>query len=239
MVTITLQSKVAVVTAITGGKDELLPAPVFDGVDCFLFTPEVPDNLKGWTSLQLPEWSNLSRADRRNAKLPKIMPFLFLHGYEFVLWQDGGHRVAVNPRLLIQKYLVEQDKDIAAFMHGKAFGGEKHDCVYLEAENIKRIGFLEDPKIIDEQVAAYKAEGYPEHYGLSCNASMIWHNTPEVWRLQLAWWEQVCRYSSRDQMSFFYTLWKTEMKDRLTYIDGHWERNGEIPRLRGHVNPRK
>ena len=231
-------AKIAIITAITGGKDELLPAPRFGGVDSILFSPTVPINLKGWKYGTLPEWSTLSRPDRRNAKLPKIMPFMFLHDYEYVIWQDGGHRVAISPHLLIQKYLVDQDKDIAAKKHGKAWAGQDHNCVYKEAENIKNVGFLEKSNIIDEQVYAYNAQGYPADYGLSCNAAMIWHNTPEVWRLQLTWWEQVCRYSSRDQMSFFYSLWKTGMKDRLTYMDGHWERNGEIPRLRGHVNPR-
>ena len=230
-------SKIAIITAITGSKDQLLTAPRFDNVETILFTDKDPGDIdtKGWQIYRLPLFSNLSRSDRRNAKLPKILPFIFLNGYDFVVWQDGGHRCAVDPHQLIEKYLISQDKDIAAFMHGRAFAGMPHTCIYNEAENIKRIKFLEDPKIIDEQVAAYQTDGFPGGYGLSCNAAMLWRQTEKVWRLQLTWWEQICRYSSRDQMSFFYSLWKTNMKDRFTYIDGHWERNNEIPRIQGHI----
>jgi len=232
-------NKIAVITAITGGKDNLSPAPKLHQVDCVLFVDEIPKDDKGWNVFLLPQFSQLTRADRRNAKIPKILPFMFLHGFDFVVWQDGGHMLQVHPEKLVQKYLIDQDKDIAAFKHGRAFVGQDHNCIYKEAENIKKIGFLEDPKVIDEQIAAYRAEEYPEDYGLSCNAGMIWRNCESNWRLGLTWWEQICRYSSRDQMSFFYSLWKTELRDRLTYIDGHWEQNNEIRRLGGHADPRK
>jgi len=235
----TSQYNIALVTAITGNKDELKSAPQFHDVDNLLFTDSIPADSKGWKVFSLPQFSNLSRANRRNAKLPKILPFMFLRDFDFVIWQDGGHMLQVHPERLVQKYLVDQDKDVAAFMHGKAFKGENHKCIYEEASNIKKIGYLEDPTIIDEQVAAYKAEKYPAGYGLSCNAGMIWRHCENSWRLGLTWWEQVCRYSSRDQMSFFYSLWKTGLKDRFTYIDGHWEKNKEIKRLSGHIDPRK
>jgi hypothetical protein len=231
--------KVAVITAITGGKDKPLRAPSMDGADYLLFTDLLPQDPRGWTLFQIPRFSRLTRPDRRNAKLPKVMPFMLIPQYDFVIWQDGGHMIQIPPQELVQKYLIEQDKDVAAFMHGRAFQGQDHNCIYKEAENIKNVGFLEDPEVIDEQVAAYRKVGYPEDYGLSCNAAMIWSNIPQVHWLQLTWWEQICRYSSRDQMSFFYSLWNTSMKDRMTYIDGHWERNEEIPRLQGHANARK
>lgn len=232
------RSNIAVITAITGSKDKLLEAPKFESADYYLFTDDCVEDTKGWTQFMLPRFSNLSRPDRRNAKIPKVMPFLFLPHYEYVIWQDGGHMVVVDPADLIEKYLTSQDKDVAAFMHGKAFAGQQHDCVFKEAGNIKHVGFLEDPNIIDEQVLAYRKEGMPANYGLSCNAAMMWRNEAQVGWLQLTWWEQICRYSSRDQMSFFYSLWKTNMKDRFGYIDGHWERNQEIPRLCGHLDPK-
>lgn len=229
---------IALISAICGKKDQLLPAPKFDGVDTIMFLDYMPADALGWKVFKIPKFSQLSRGDRRHAKLPKVLPFMFLHGYDYVLWQDGGHMCQVHPQKLITKYLIN-NKDVAAFQHGKAFAGQNHKCIYDEAANIKKVGFLEDPKIIDEQVAAYHKDGYPAGYGLSCNASMLWRQTEDVWRLQLAWWEQICRYSSRDQMSFFYSLWKTNMTDKFTYLDGHWENNNEIPRLRGHIHAEK
>jgi len=233
-------NKIAIVTAVTGGKDRGLSALTYRGVDSFMYTDDVHAAARlGWQPLRAYEFSNLSRPDRRNAKLPKILPFVCLPDYNYVIWQDGGHQTMVHPEILINKYLIEQDKDVAAFQHGRAQQGQDHNCIYKEAWNIKGVGFLEDAAIIDEQVAAYKADGYPENYGLSCNAGMIWRNTPKMWRLQLTWWEQVCRYSSRDQMSFFYAMWKTDTVKRFTYIDGHWERNDEIQRICGHADAGK
>ena len=224
--------KIAVVTAITGGKDNLIVPTKYEGVDNILFTDTMPRDNYMWDARLLPEFSMLTRPHRRNAKTPKILPFLLLPEYDYIVWRDGGYQVKCNPHILIKKYLNDQDKDIAAFKH------DNHKDIYEEAEVIKRIGFLEDANIIDEQVAAYRKEGLPEGYGLSCNAAMIWRNCPATLLLQLTWFEQVCRYSSRDQMSLFYSLWKTNTRDRFTYIDGHWEKNNEIKRVRSHANAR-
>lgn len=235
--------KIAVVTAVCGGKDNPLPVQNKDpNADYVIFTDRPGQHLfdMGWDKvIRAPQFSGLSRPDRRNAKLPKVLPFMFLREYSFAIWQDGGHMLQVPARDLIERYLLEKGKDVAAFMHGRAFGGLDHNCIYTEAEHIKEIGFLEDPAVIDEQVAAYRAEGFPENFGLSCNAGMLWKQSTAALHLQLAWWEQICRYSSRDQMSFFYCIWKLGMKKYFTYLPGHWERNPLIKRMAGHADPRK
>lgn len=233
--------KIAVVTAITGGKDVPLPVkPKCSSAEYILYTDKVKKDYfnLGWDRVfKIPTFSNLTRPHRRNAKLPKVMPFLWLDGYQYVIWQDGGHMLQVDARDLIEEYLLDASKEIVAFQHGKKFNGEDHDCIYKEAKNIKRIGFLKDPAVIDEQVAAYRAEGFPPDFGLSCNFGMLWRNGIASHYLSLAWWEQICRYSSRDQMSLFYCLWKLGIKKSFGYMPGHWERNDLIRRIRGHVNP--
>ena len=234
--------KIAVVSSITGGKDKILKVNNFNSADYYMFTETkfITDCFhNNWLYRPIPKFSQLTKPDRRNAKIPKVLPFMLLPQYDFIIWHDGGHLIQVDPEVLVNKYLQAQNKDMAAFLHGRAFSGLDHNCIYDEAKNIKNVGFLEDPAILDEQVAAYKTDGFPAHYGLSCNAAMIWRNHADIISFQLAWWEQICKYSSRDQMSFFYTLWKTDMKDRFTYIDGHWEGNKDIPRIRGHINTQK
>lgn len=234
--------KVAVFSSITGAKDNILEVNRFAGVDYWMFTEEANGptaEARGWQHYCLPEWSTLTKPARRNAKLPKIMPFFCLPQYEYVIWQDGSHMVQVDPHEILQDYIITPDKDFASFQHGRDHAGMDYRCIYKEAENIKSIGWLEDPAVVDRQMAAYRAEGFPEDFGLSCTAGMIWHNVPRVRHLQLTWFEQVCHYSSRDQLSLFYSIWKTDMKDRLSLMKVHWCNNDIIKKMAGHTNPRQ
>lgn len=236
--------RIAVITAIAGGKDILLRVPEnikSSEVDFIAFREprtKIPRN-SGWDRLiELPQWSDDNKYwARRNAKLPKILPGLLLEGpYDYTIWMDGTHMPCVSPRQIIEE-CVPKGAEITTFRHGKHDRG--HDCIYKEAENIKNIGFLEDPEVINRQVAYYKVQGFPEEFGLSCNTVTIWKNTFDMFTLSLSWWEQICRFSSRDQMSLFYCHWMHGTKDKHGYLPGHWERNDIIPLVNPHVDPRK
>ena len=59
------------------------------------------------------------------------------------------------------------------------------------------------------QIAAYKREGFPRHYGLYENSILIRkHKDEEVRRLMEAWWDEYMRYPTRDQLSLPYVIRK-------------------------------
>jgi hypothetical protein len=94
------------------------------------------------------------------------------------------------------------DSDILLFNHSF------RDCVYDEGkaciDNNK-----DNASNIRGQLIHYKTLEYPAHNGLYNTACMVRKHTPELKGLSTLWWEEIDRFSHRDQISLPYVLWKT------------------------------
>ena len=85
------------------------------------------------------------------------------------------------------------------------------DCTYKEAQtciNLKK----DNSDVIKKQMDRYKAEGYPEHYGLIESGLLVreLHNQKLNEAMDL-WWQEIKNGSRRDQLSFNYVFWKKQM----------------------------
>lgn len=91
------------------------------------------------------------------------------------------------------------------------------NCIYTEApECIRKL--KDDSDIISKQMNKYRAEGFPEYFGLSENNILLRnHNDSELIEVMTSWWQEVNNKSKRDQLSFFYSIWKN--KYPVTYYD--------------------
>ena len=76
--------------------------------------------------------------------------------------------------------------------------------------------------------------GYPRNNGLYELPVSIRKNTDNIKILNLRWWEQICRYSSRDQISMPFVLWKTNITPKLLpgYANGGLNANPIMPQVR-------
>ena len=190
--------KIAVLTASIGS---VAPAEVnvkHESADYFAFveTELVEDTM--WTPLPVSTFScDYRYANRRNAKVYKVLPHMFVPGYDYYIWIDSTHAVKQDPIEIIETYL--KDSDIALFNH------PERSCVYEEAELIKQVNF-DYPHLVDEQMEFYISEKYPRKNGLYELPCRIQKNTPQIQALMLTWWELICKYSSRDQLSLPYAL---------------------------------
>lgn len=190
--------KIAVLTASIGS---VAPAEVnvkHESADYFAFveTELVEDTI--WTPLPVSKFScDYRYANRRNAKVYKVLPHMFVPGYDYYIWIDSTHAVKQDPIEIIETYL--KDSDIALFDH------PERNCVYEEAELIKQVNF-DYPHLVDEQMEFYISEKYPRKSGLYELPCRIQRNTPQIQALMLTWWELICKYSSRDQLSLPYAL---------------------------------
>ncbi len=144
----------------------------------------------------------LFKSPRMEAKIYKVLFHKFIED-EYSIWVDGNFFLKYQED---QYYSLLGDYDIAVMQH------PKRNCVYEEAEECKKWN-KDKHEIINEQVAKYRKEGYPEENGLGeCNF-IIRRNTPEMRRLHEAWWAEICRHSSRDQISFPYIF-----RDKVKYL---------------------
>jgi hypothetical protein len=89
------------------------------------------------------------------------------------------------------------------------------NCVYEEAKRcIKR----DEPQKVRSQMEFYKKEGYPKNNGLIAGGIIIrQHDRKNVIEHCEKWWEQIQRFSLRNQLSFNYVLWKYNLI-KIKYI---------------------
>jgi hypothetical protein len=83
-----------------------------------------------------------------------------------------------------------------------------------------------DKATAKRQIATYKKEGFPRHYGLYENSILIRnHHDEPTRRLMEEWWVEYLKYSTRDQLSLPYLIWKLGYDKKNIHIIGHNLRN--------------
>jgi len=228
--------KIAILTALSGNKEQLVnPAIIHKNVDYHAFTDTEFPNATAWNKHDIIHFSNDDRfSGRRNAKPYKIMPNLFLPGYDYYFWVDVSHDVIANPFDICEQYL--KNSDVAVFRH------TQRSCIYKEAEVLRELEYDHIDRI-NAQTAFYKSKGYPENNGLYELPVSVRKNTHKVATLNMKWWDNICRFSSRDQLSFPYALWETGIDPVILpgFANGYNSRgtignNDLIPQVRHHVS---
>lgn len=184
------------------GKPDVLFEPCFEAWGVNLFC---------WTDLRFKEKSmwEMVHADlgdlppaKRNRKVKIWFPAAW-GGYEYSLYLDSTVELLVDPRELIQ--FLEPGSDICVFRH------PDRDCLYEEARAVKRLRKAA-PRLVDLQVAAYRERGAPPHSGLWACTVILRRHTSFMRDFCRKWWEEVKRFSHRDQISFPVVVQETGAK---------------------------
>jgi len=81
------------------------------------------------------------------------------------------------------------------------------DCVFTDIISCMK-GQKDDPGKLARQYAAYEEEGLPKHNGLISSGILMRQRDKRVISFCEQWWEQVEKWSSRDQIAFGYAQWK-------------------------------
>ncbi len=203
--------RIAVYTVIIGRYDILRrPKYVDENCDYYCLTDERNLSDDFWQIIPLtnPEGLDPSRLSRQ----PKILPHQFFPAYSKSLY--------IDPNLEIRKSVNEY---ITRYSTGRSMLCMKHserDCIYEEAEACIRLS-KDDPKKIEEQMAVFRAAGYPSHNGLTQNSVLYRvHDDAQVIAVMNDWWHILKTGSRRDQLSLCYVCWK----HRFSYdtAEEHW-----------------
>ena len=204
--------RIAILTAITRDKPAGLSDPVLgpahEGVDYFAFVDR-PFPCNVWNQIRLPNFSNIDQwTGRRNAKYPKVFGSFVIPGYDFYIWQDSYLETRVPPKAIVETFL-QGDADIALFRH------PERDCVYDEMNFVKQINY-DNHNVLDECINFYRSKGYPEKNGMLFELSaFVYRNNDRMRLFMLSWWELINKFSSRDQCTFPYLMWKYNIKYNL------------------------
>lgn len=222
--------RIAVYTCITGEYDEIQqPGVMSDELDyfCIMDGREGKEGAFQLIDAQKVVPECVTDNTRRN-RFCKIMGSHLFKNYEYSIYIDGNIRIVGED---LSKYISRINKH--GFMsHSHAF----EDCIYAEAVRVI-INGKEEENTIKAQMARYRNEGMPRHYGMLHNAVLVRENNNPVCRtLMTNWWNEVFYSSRRDQLSLTYCLWKMGIKPQEVGILGpNMRANGDFVWVNRHL----
>ena len=200
-----VNKKFLILTSIVVNKYNLKDTiKIFSDCDYIAFT-DISYDTKCWTIHPYLPFTQIDSAfaARRNAKVYKILSCLMFPQYEYIVWTDGNHQIKVHPQEIINKY---GDADFYTFKH------PERNCSYKEMDIVEYLGY-DTKNLIHAQRKYYTEDKFPANFGLCELPTFIKKNSNQIKQLELMWWEQICKFSSRDQYSLPYCLWKLKISD--------------------------
>jgi hypothetical protein len=207
-----IKLKKVVYSALLGKYDRIQPFNLQKGFDFILFTDlaNINNNETNWTILPLPkELNHLNLSKFKKQRFIKLHPHLFFQNYNLSIYIDTSFQIKRDLNEFLLRILTPE-YNIYNFEHpdrNKIFD-ELSAVVELKKE--KEIM----SKIIRER---YIKENFPDNNGLIEGCLIIRrHNEKDCIYLMNKWFEEVEKYSYRDQLSFNYLIWKTGIK--IKYI---------------------
>lgn len=203
-----MNKKICVYTCITGDYDDLpeIENPEQE-IDYYCFTNNKKlKATKVWKIIQIHNPDKLDNC--RLARKIKILGTPIVNQYDIAVWTDAD--------IVWQKPIVEFIKKYAQNSPFTIFKHHARNNIYDEAITCVRLR-KDNKKNIERLLDYYKKEHYPDNNGLCESTVFIKHpNNPKVIDTMKIWFEVLKKYSRRDQLSFNYAVWKTNLE--INYI---------------------
>lgn len=206
-----------VYTAIFGDYDELKePLTVNENFKYVCFTDNKQLKSNVW-EVRYIECKNAKEIHKDREF--KILPHRFFPEYDTSIWVDASCWLLGDLNEYMQIY--QRYADVLFFPHFE------RECIYDEAAAclMFRKGKKED---IIRQVCHYAEAGYPADNGLVQGGVIVRnHNLEKMKTMMEFWWNELCTYSHRDQLSAPYVFWKNQYDYDFSNIwlsDNKWVR---------------
>ncbi|XP_061358605.1 probable hexosyltransferase MUCI70 isoform X2 [Gastrolobium bilobum] len=148
---------------------------------------------------------------RRTGKVPKFLSHRLFPNSRYSIWLDSKMRLNSDPMLIIEYFLWRRKAEYAISNHY-----DRH-CVWEEVLQNKRLNKY-NHTAIDEQFHFYQSDGLTKFDTSNPNNLLPSHvpegsfivraHTPMSNLFSCLWFNEVDRFTSRDQLSFAYTYLK-------------------------------
>ncbi|XP_027104732.1 probable hexosyltransferase MUCI70 [Coffea arabica] len=172
----------------------------------------VPDD-RGYIGLwKIVVVRNLPYKDmRKTGKVPKFLSHRLFPSSRYSIWLDSKLRLVADPMLIIEYFLWRTGSEYAISNH------YTRHCVWEEVLQNKRLNKY-NPTAIDEQFNYYRSDGLVKFDQSDPNIPLpsyvpegsfiVRAHTPMSNLFSCLWFNEVDRFTSRDQLSFGYTYLK-------------------------------
>ena len=206
--------RIAIYSVYYGNREPFNPScmSIAKGFDRFVIT----DRSELQTDAKVITEPLFGLDPKRACSRAKLRPHQYFNDYDWTIYLDNKANLLRNPIEIVEELRCLTDAPFCVFAHGR-------NCIYEEAKVCIRRG-LDHPRIIRQQMKAYSQDGFPTNDGLIQSTLMVRRMGEPVWeKAGDHWFEQVLRYSRRDQLSFNYVIWKLGIK--AYYMKGDINQN--------------
>lgn len=155
---------------------------------------------------------NLPYTDmRRVGKIPKLLAHRLFQNARYSIWLDSKLRLQLDPLLVLEYFLWRKGHEYAISNHY-----DRH-CVWEEVAQNKKLNKY-NHTLIDQQFAFYQADGLTRFNPIDSQrllpsnvpegSFIVRAHTPMSNLFSCLWFNEVERFTPRDQLSFAYTYQK-------------------------------
>ena len=205
------KNKKVVYTCISGEYDHLMVhGYISDDCDYICFTDNpalLRQKVYGVWQVRPLAFTGLDNT--KNARWHKMHPHELFPEYEESFWVDS------NINILTDYIFSLAEKSGKNFLVPRHF---RNDCIYNELDFIVacRKDSAENMQVLQD---LYTRENMPHRLGApETNLLYRRHHSPDVIKIMDMWWDMILKYSSRDQASFMYVIWKNGVDPDSIFI---------------------
>ena len=193
--------KIVIYSLDINGYDEIINPLMYDkNVRYILFSDDRTRVSKFWEVIHIDPIEDLDH--RKLARYYKVNSHLVLPKHDVSIYVDSSFTLNLLDINLILNENNFLNCDLMCYKHFM------RNCTYEESNVV--IDFkTESKEVIDKQMSFYENEGFPKEFGLFETGLIIRKNNANTIRFNSTWWEQVRKFSGRDQLSQVYSSWKT------------------------------
>lgn len=210
------EGRIAVYTCIVG-MSEMVREPFFISPVCdyFIITDKEISKDSIWKKIDINSLKIPCEAPNEKNRYLKLHPHIIFPEYQYSLYIDGNIQIVSDILPIINQ--MSEESIIATHNHNK------RDCSYEEAKAFNHLPRLQKfAQSAELQMNEYRKKGFPSHIGLYENPIIIRkHLDKECIELMDFWWEQLTKYTMRDQISLPFVLWEKKMSPQKVHILGH------------------
>ena len=199
--------KICVYTCITGNYDDLkeINKSVYEeNIDYYCFTNNKNFKSDTWKIIYISDDDLDNHLLSRKIKI--LGHEIINNNYDISVWIDGAASLNLKITDFLNNECDFKNYELFCFRHSV------RDCIYQEAKACIQL-MKDNPEIIRRQVNFLKSENYPENYGL-CEMGLFARDlhSEKVTKTMEIWFDMLLKYSKRDQLSFMYSVYKTDVK---------------------------
>lgn len=150
------------------------------------------------------------RDQRLNGKIPKMLAHRLFPNARYSIWVDSKSQFRRDPLGVFESLLWRSKSVFAISEHGA------RSSVYDEAKAVVKKNKA-TPEEVEIQITQYTLDGLPQDKRFNGKkalneASVIVREHTSVTNLFMClWFNEVVRFTSRDQLSFPYVLWRVKV----------------------------